>query len=173
MQRSTRSCDSEFNVDRTANSVLRTTAPETTRIPKGLPSFVFLCWFFAVSSAVFDKLFWYFFTQNCSLRSEIVPNSPEYNLYVSYGTGRNYLCNTKIASTDEMSTHTSTWFTASKNPDRLAVFPEDTVDDPTFQVYPPTAPTMAPNKIGIYGTNKGTDYCLLGNFKASNYRTFR
>ena len=132
------------NVDRTANSVLRTTAPETTRKLKGYSSLTFLLWYICISAVTFAALFWYFYSNNCSFRSEIIPNLQDYSFYDSYGSGRNYLCNSRIAMVRPA---LESWFTGEKSP-------------------------RATNSHTL-PTERITFYCLLGNFGDKDYGKFR
>jgi hypothetical protein len=133
------------HLDRLANSALRTTAPDTTRKLQGLSSYTFLVWYVAASSVSLAALFWYFYTQNCSFRSEIIPNLYDYSFYNSYGSGRNYLCNTRIAMTRPVM---ESWYTAAPEP-------------------------KSNNGLSVTPIERITFYCLLGNFKASDYGKFR
>lgn len=100
------------HVDKTANSLLLSTAPETTRRLKGILSLTFIIWYGVASCVSFALLFWQFYTQNCSFRSEIIPNLSDFSRYDSYGNGRNYLCNSKIAMEINVA---ESWFSADNS----------------------------------------------------------
>ena len=82
--------------DLTANKILRITSPKTKYTLSGFNSYSFLFWYIAVSFTVFAVLFWEFYTQSCSVRSEIIPNTRDLQSFDIYNSGRNYLCNAKF-----------------------------------------------------------------------------
>jgi len=82
--------------DLTANKILRITSPKTKYTLSGFNSYSFLFWYIAVSVVVFCVLFNEFYTQSCSVRSEIIPNTRDLPSFDIYNSGRNYLCNAKM-----------------------------------------------------------------------------
>jgi hypothetical protein len=85
-----------------ATKLLRTVVPDSIYNLFGIAGLSFTAWFVAVSCVVFGVLFWYFYTQNCTLKSAVVPNVPEFSVYDAFNSKSQYICNAKLAVPGEL-----------------------------------------------------------------------